>query len=68
MSMSSDNKDVIYVKGSNVGKSYTTALGEYYEYDAFVNGTETTIKTDTAHQFTNDALIYGPRYNEKKKS
>ena len=66
MSMSSDNKDVIYVKGSNVGKSYTTALGEYYEYDAFVNGTETTIKTDTAHQFTNDALIYGPRYNEKE--
>ena len=32
----------------------------------FVNGTETTIKTDTAHQFTNDALIYGPRYNEKE--
>ena len=65
MSMASDNKDVIYVKGSNVGTSYTTELGTYYEYDAFINGEETTIKVDVSKQMTQATLIYGPIYNSK---
>ena len=65
MSMASDNKDVIYVKGNNVGTSYTTELGSYYEYDAFINGEETTIKVDTTMRMTQAALIYGPVYNNK---
>ena len=65
MTMSSDNKDVIFVKGSNVGTSYNTELGTFYEYDAFINGEATTIKVDTSNQITSDALIYGPHYNAK---
>ncbi len=65
MTMSSDNKDVIFVKGSNVGTSYNTELGTFYEYDAFINGEATTIKVDTNNQITSDALIYGPHYNAK---
>ena len=63
MSMTTDNKDVIFIKGSSVGSSYTTALGTYWEYDAFLNGEETTIKTTTA--VTVDTLVYGPAYNAK---
>ena len=65
MSMASDNKDVIYIKGSNVGTSYTSDLGYFYEYDAFINGEATTIKTDAAYQITKDTLVYGPHYNAK---
>ena len=67
MSMSSDNKDVIYVKGSNAGTSYTANLGYYYEYDAFINGEATTVKVsnNSTMQMTSDALIYGPVYNDK---
>ncbi|MFR0799459.1 MAG: hypothetical protein ACLSHJ_12530 [Oscillospiraceae bacterium] len=47
------------------GRSYTNALGHFYEYDCFVNGdtTATTIKTESP--FTKDTLIYGPSYNSK---
>ena len=67
MSMSSDNKDVIYVKGSNAGTSYTANLGYYYEYDAFINGEATTVKVsnNSTMRMTSDALIYGPVYNDK---
>ena len=67
MSMSSDNKDVIYVKGSNAGTSYTANLGYYYEYDAFINGEATTVKVsnNSTMRMTSDALIYGPIYNDK---
>ena len=65
MRMASDNKDIIYVKGSNVGTSYTTDLGTFYEYDAYINGESTTVKVSTAMQMTSDALIYGPVYDEK---
>ncbi len=61
--MASDNKDVIFVKGSNVGTSYTTDLGTFYEYDAYINGEATTIKVDTNNQMTEDTLLYGPVYN-----
>ncbi|WP_209344379.1 S-layer homology domain-containing protein [Flavonifractor sp. AGMB03687] len=65
MSMASDNKDVIFVKGSNVGTSYTTDLGAFYEYDAYINGEATTIKVDTNNQMTKATLLYGPVYNNK---
>ena len=65
MSMASDNKDVIFVKGSNVGTSYTTDLGTFYEYDAYINGEATTIKVDTNNQMTKATLLYGPVYNNK---
>ena len=67
MSMSSDNKDVIYVKGSSAGTSYTADLGYYYEYDAFINGEATTVKVsnNSTMRMTSDALIYGPVYNDK---
>ena len=67
VSMASDNKDVIYVKGSNAGTSYTANLGYYYEYDAFINGEATTVKVsnNSTMRMTSDALIYGPVYNDK---
>ena len=65
VTVSSNNKDIIYIKGSDTDKSYTNALGHFYEYDCFVNGdtTATTIKTES--QFTKDTLIYGPSCNSK---
>ena len=65
MSMASDNKDVIFVKGSTVGTSYTTDLGTFYEYDAYINGEATTIKVDTNNRMTKATLLYGPVYNNK---
>ncbi|MBM6911575.1 S-layer homology domain-containing protein [Oscillibacter valericigenes] len=63
MTMASDNQDIIYIKGSGAGQSYTSDLGYYYEYDAFINGQESTVKTSAA--YSKDALVYGPIYNEK---
>ena len=63
MTMTTDNKDVVFIKGSSVGSSYTTALGTYFEYDAFVNGKEDTVKVTTA--VTSDTLVYGPSYDAK---
>ena len=73
VTVSSNNKDIIYIKGNSshtgapnyTGRSYTNALGHFYEYDCFVNGdtTATTIKTESP--FTKDTLIYGPSYNSK---
>ena len=63
MTMTTDNKDVVFIKGSSVGSSYTTALGTYVEYDAFVNGKEDTVKVTTA--VTSDTLVYGPSYDTK---
>ena len=73
VTVSSNNKDIIYIKGDSshtgapnyTGRSYTNALGHFYEYDCFVNGdtTATTIKTE--NPFTKDTLIYGPSYNSK---
>ena len=63
MTMTTDNKDVVFIKGSSVGSSYTTALGTYFEYDAFVNGEEKTVKVTT--DVTSDTLVYGPSYDTK---
>jgi len=73
VTVSSNNKDIIDIKGNSshtgapnyTGRSYTNALGHFYEYDCFVNGdtTATTIKTESP--FTKDTLIYGPSYNSK---
>ena len=63
MTMTTDNKDVVFIKGSGVGSSYTTALGTYFEYDAFVNGEEKTVKVTTA--VDSDTLVYGPSYDTK---
>ena len=63
VTMTSDNKDVIFVKGSSVGETYTTADGKYWQYDAIINGTETTIKSNI--QYTKDTLGYGPQYTTK---
>ena len=63
VSVISDNEDVVYIKGSSTGTSYTSDLGYFYEYDAFINGEPTTVKTSA--QYTSDALIYGPVYNDK---
>ena len=63
MTMVSDNEDIIYLKGSSVGTSYTTDLGTFYEYDAFINGAPATVKTKNA--YTADALLYGPIYDSK---
>ena len=62
--MTTDNKDVVFIQGSSsVGSSYTTALGTYFEYDAFVNGKEDTVKVTTA--VGSDTLVYGPSYDTK---
>ena len=63
--MSSGSKDVIFVKGNTDGVSYTKDLGYFYEYTAYVNGEETTIKVDENHRITAKSLIYGPQYDGK---
>ncbi|MBM6852498.1 S-layer homology domain-containing protein [Oscillibacter valericigenes] len=63
MTMISDNEDVIYIKGSNDLQSYTSDLGYFYEYDAFINGEEGVVRTSDQYKY--DALVYGPIYNEK---
>ena len=71
MKMASDNEDVIYIKGVSshkdvapfTGRSYTSDLGYFYEYDAYVNGEETTIMSEKA--ITTDTLVYGPHYTTK---
>ena len=63
--MSSSNKDVVFVKGNNDKKSYTTALGDHYIYDAVINGEETVIRTDVNFRVTENTLGYGPQYNTK---
>ena len=67
VTMSSDNQDVVYVKGSNTDRSYTSELGDFYEYDAYINGDPTTVKVayNSTMKMTTDSLIYGPIYNEK---
>ena len=71
MTISSGNKDIIYVKGNAShtgapnydGRSYSTQYGDFYEYDAFINGEATTIKSESV--INADTLIYGPHYNTK---
>ena len=63
--MSSSNKDVVFVKGNNDKKSYTTALGDHYIYDAVINGEETVIRTDVNFRVKDNTLGYGPQYNTK---
>ena len=46
----SSSKDVVFVKGSNVGASYDATKGTYYTYTAIVNGQLTTIDTVTQTQ------------------
>ena len=64
-SVDSASKDVIFVKGSNVGQSYTAEKGNYYVYDAIVNGEITTIEVDAASQTTSDTLYNTVSYNSK---
>ena len=64
----SNNEDVVYIKGNKDhnatdGKSYTTALGYFYQYDGFINGDPATIMTE--EPVTVDTLVYGPEYNSK---
>src|SRR5699024_407463 len=68
MTMASDSADVIYIKGNashdaDNGKSYTTALGDFWEYDAFRSGDEIVIRAN--EPINVDTVIYGPVYNEK---
>ena len=65
VTVSDGNEDVIYIKGSNAGLSYNTTLGDHYAYDAFLNGDEIVIYTDSNHKFTKDTVIYAPNYNSK---
>ena len=51
--ISSSSKDVIFVLGDSSGVSHDSDLGDYYTYDAVVNGEITKIKTETGvNQFT----------------
>ena len=63
VTVSDGNEDIIYIKGSKDDKSYDTAHGEHYEYDAFLNGEE--IVLYTKNQYKYDTLVYGPEYNSK---
>ena len=53
--VSGSGDDVIFVKGSSTGLSHDSTLGDYYEYDAIINGEFTTIKT--TQQVKNFALF-----------
>ena len=61
--MSSGNKDVIFVKGNDDGKSYTKDLGYYFAYTAYLNGEKFELKSENA--ITKWTLGYGPQYNDK---
>ena len=71
VSVSSQNKDVLYVKGNSthtntgsyVGRSYTTELGYYWQYNAFLNGDSIVVKSDAP--INADTLYDGPIYNAK---
>ena len=56
------SKDVVFVKGSNVGASYDATKGTYYTYTAVVNGELTNI--DTVTQTTKDALYTTVSYDK----
>ena len=43
--VSGSSDDIIFVKGNNSKQSYDSTLGNYWEYDAIINGEFTTIKT-----------------------
>ena len=61
--MSSGNKDVIFVKGNDDGKSYTKDLGYYFAYTAYLDGEKFELKSENA--ITKWTLGYGPQYNDK---
>ena len=61
--MSSGNKDVIFVKGNDDGKSYTKDLGYYFAYTAYLDGEKFELKSENA--ITEWTLGYGPQYNDK---
>ncbi|MCI2056187.1 MAG: S-layer homology domain-containing protein [Oscillibacter sp.] len=61
--VTSTSKDVIFVKGSSDGASHDSDLGDYYTYDAVVNGEIKSIKTDT--KFANDTMITSIGTNSK---
>ena len=60
--VNSSSKDVVFVKGSSVGQSYTASTGYYYTYDAIVNGVITKINTVT--QTTTDTLYSTVNYDK----
>ena len=49
--ISSSSKDVIFIKGNTTGMSHDADLGDYYTYDAIVNGEITTIYTAEQYQY-----------------
>ena len=63
VTINSASKDVIFVKGSSVGASYTAEKGTFYVYDAIVNGEFKTIETAT--QVNTDTLFNTVSYNSK---
>ena len=63
MNMTTDNKDVVFIKGSSVKASYTTSRSTYFEYDAFVNAARKTVKVTAVDS---DTLVYGPSYDTKR--
>ncbi len=69
VTVSDGNEDVIYIKGNSDGKSYTTALGDYFAYDAFLNGEEivlnVAVPANGVNPFQKDTVIYAPNYNSK---
>ena len=64
-SIDNNSKDVVFVKGSSVGTSYTPDEGSYYEYTAIVNGEITKIKVDAASRTTANTLYNTVSYNSK---
>ena len=52
--VNSNSKDVVFIKGSSTAASYNSDLGDYYTYDAVVNGKITKIYTD--FQVTTNSL------------
>ena len=63
--ISSNSKDVIFIKGNTTGMSHDADLGDYYTYDAIINGEITTIHTDGSSQFTTNTLVTEMSRNSK---
>ena len=63
--VSSTSKDVIFILGGGNGMSHDSDLGDYYTYDAIINGEITTINTDSSSKVSEYTMYTNASKNSK---
>ncbi|EGJ46036.1 hypothetical protein HMPREF0866_02190 [Ruminococcaceae bacterium D16] len=63
--ISASTSDVIYIVASSKSNLITDELGEYYEYNALVDGKITTLKVKSDVTITTDEIVKGVTTNTK---